>query len=335
MKQLFISLFLFSMFGCNSETQQVPYAQIDEEKNSLSEKKSSFTPVINQFQAVWERVKSDELETLPQESVSYSKLFDGAIDLISQNANRTLHNQDDIIEYFDKLAHPNGVCLKGLWEIDTKNPYSGYFKEGSTALIIARASSAMSETKRGEKRAFGMAGKLFPTTDPLEVGSIPSANFFVIDDLGGTDLEYYTDTTLTNEPDVSFTSSIFTSLAYGYKVATTFSDADKNSGIRQLYEISYLGEDANSSIITPKWIEIEAQENQTKFDADDFRDEFKLNSGEKLIFTVSVASREINGEKLWQQIGTVTFDESVISTTCDHRLHFHHPKWRDNLVYEE
>jgi len=334
MKQILFSLLLFSLIGCNNETSQIPYALTEDDTTSpLTENK--IIPVNNQFQSVWDVVESDKLNELPQESVSYSKLFDGAIDLITQNANRTLTDHSDIIEYFDKLAHPNGVCLKGLWEIDTQNPYSGYFKNGSKALIIARASSAMSETKRGEKRAFGMAGKLFPTTDPLEIQNTPSANFFVIDDLGGTDLEYYTDTKLTNEPDVSFTSTIFTSLAYGYKVATTFSDADINSGIRQLYEISYLGEDKNSTIITPKWIEIEAKKNQTKFGVDDFRDEFQLDNEESIVFTIAVASREIDGEKLWQEIGTISFDASVISTTCDHRLHFHHPRWRDDLIYEE
>jgi len=29
----------------------------------------------------------------------------------------------------------------------------------------------------------------------------------------------------------------------------------------------------------------------------------------------------------------ITFDESVVSNSCDHRLHFHHPKWRDDLKY--
>ena len=334
MKRLLFPLFLLLFSACNSETTQLPYAPTTTDADTKEEKKEPFTPVIKQFQAVWDKVASDKLGTLPQESVSYAKLFDGAIDLITQNAQRTLTNQEDILPYFDKLAHPNGVCLRGLWKIDKENPYSGFFKKGSESLIIARASSAMSETKRGEKRAFGMAGKLFGTIDPQKINSTPSANFFVIDDLGGTDLEYYTDTTLTNEPEVSFTSSIFTSLRYGYKVATAFADADKNSGIRQLYEISYLGEETNSSVLTPKWIQIEALPNQTKYGVDDFRDEFALKDGEKLTFSIAVASREVDGEKLWQEIGSITFDASVVSTTCDHQLHFHHPLWRDDLVYE-
>jgi len=67
--------------------------------------------------------------------------------------------------------------------------------------------------------------------------------------------------------------------------------------------------------------------------ADDFRDEFTLNAGENLIFDISVASKESAGVKEWQEIGTITLDASVASDSCDHRLHFHHPKFRDDLIY--
>jgi len=314
----------FLFLACNSEG----------EKQAQTQEESTYKPVEHQFQAVWNEVVSDSLTTLPQDTVSYSKLFDGVIDLISKNAERTLHNQEDIIEPFNKLAHPNGVCLSGIWKIDTQNPYSGQFKNGSESLVIARASTAMSETKRGETRAFGMAVKLFGTTDKEEILSNSTANFFVIDDLGGTDAQYYTDVALTNEPAVSITGSVVSYILYAAKVASAFRDADENSGIRQLYELSYLGESNSSTIITPKWIKIEAEQNQTTFGVADFRDEFKLSNGENLVFNISVANEEIKSIKQWQKIGTITFDNSVISTTCDHRLHFHHPLWRDDLVYK-
>ena len=38
-------------------------------------------------------------------------------------------------------------------------------------------------------------------------------------------------------------------------------------------------------------------------------------------------------KKDWKKIGTITLDESVTSASCDQRLHFHHPKWRDDLDY--
>jgi len=328
--KLFSALFsLLSLVGCNSEV--INDGQTGTSQNNDTPK--TYTLPQNQFQSVWDEVNSDPLTTLPQDTVSYSKLFDGAIDLISKNAQRTLNDHADMLEPFNKLAHPNGVCMRGIWEIDTDNNFSGYFQNGSKALIIGRASSAMSNTKKGENRAFGLAGKLFPTQDVQEIFTLPSANFFVINDLGGTDAEYYTDVELTNEPDVSFTGSVFGALAYSIKVASAFSDADSNSGIRQLYEISYLGENNNSNITTPKWMKISAQEGQTAYGVDDFRDEFTLDTNQTIVFNIFVSSVEVNNIKEWIKIGTITFDESVVSYSCDHRLHFHHPVWRDDLVH--
>ena len=41
---------------------------------------------------------------------------------------------------FRRLLHPNGVCLTGLWKITSETHYSGYFSQGSQALVIARYS---------------------------------------------------------------------------------------------------------------------------------------------------------------------------------------------------
>src|SRR5215469_416716 len=43
---------------------------------------------------------------------------------------------------FRRLIHPNGVCLTGLWEITAQTPYSGYFRQGSRALVVGRYSRA-------------------------------------------------------------------------------------------------------------------------------------------------------------------------------------------------
>ncbi len=284
------------------------------------------------FQDVWREVTSDPLNTLPQNTVTFGKLFTFSKNIIFSDAKRTLADHRDIIEPFDKLAHPNGVCLKGVWKIDKANPYSGYFKQHSKALIIARASTALSKTKRGDIRAFGFAGKLFPTTKVDKSNSEHTANFFAIDNLGGTDALLYTDVAMTNEPSVTTTSAVVKNILYALKVAKAFSDADRHSGIRQLYEISELGEKDKKNIITPKWIKISSKSGQS-VDAKDFRDEFVLDKSKKIVFDIAVASKEREDKKEWQNIGSITFDASVVSNTCDHRLHFHHPVWRDDLRY--
>ena len=307
MKKLWIFI-LIIITGCTEDT-------------NLNIKK----PTSSSFNYVWGEVLSDPLSELPYNSVSFSDLFTWNRNIILDDAKRTLNDNRDILEPFNKLAHPNGICLKGIWEINRENPYSGYFKNGSRGLIIARASTALSNTKSTGLRAFGFAGKIFASTNPNK--STTKANFFVIDDLGGTNAKHYTDVEMTNEPSVTTTSAVIKNLLYAIKVAKAFSTADKNSGIRQLYEISELGEMSKADIKTPKWIKLKAKEGQT-IDAVDFRDELKIKN-KKLIFNISVADREINGTKEWIDIGFISFDKSVVSNSCDHRLHFHHPKYRD------
>ena len=56
---------------------------------------------------------------------------------------------------FRRLAHPNGICLTGLWQITEDTHYSGYFRNGSRALVVgairlaaARRGAVMSDRYR-------------------------------------------------------------------------------------------------------------------------------------------------------------------------------------------
>lgn len=279
-------------------------------------------------QQLWDQIASDTYE-LPYYQVSFASLLAWGKNKIDQAAERTLNDRSDILDQFTKLAHPNGICFKGKWEINQANIYSGLFREGTRADIIVRASTALSETKRGDYRAFGFAGKVFSSSEQ-------TANFFLIDDLGGTLADHYTDVELTNEPKVSTTNAVIKNLLYALKLASSFSDADRNPGIRQLYELSEAGE-TNGKIITPKWMKVKANVEQT-INEDDFRDELRIdNYSGALIFDLYVANQEntdADNEKNWQKIGKITLEASVVSNSCDHRLHFHHPKWRDDLNHQ-
>lgn len=283
------------------------------------------------FSDVWGQVTSDEYD-LPNNKISLSSLGGWAADKLKNSVNRTLSDRSDILPQFRKLAHPNGICLSGSWRIYNDSPYSGYFKRGSEGLIIARASSALSNTKVGNYRSFGLAGKIFPTVNPQHSQALQTANFFLIDDFGGSKAEHFTDVNLVNEPPASTTSAVVKNLAYVLKLASVFSKGDSNPSIRQLYEISELGEQDISQIKTPKWMKVRAANGQA-FDAEDFRDELNISQrGEELKFYIYVASEEYSeGKKDWKQIGEIQFTDSVVSNSCDHRLHFHHPRWRDDL----
>ncbi|WP_324171875.1 hypothetical protein [Sulfurimonas sp.] len=316
MKLLLFLAIIFTLSSCTTKIK------VNKEK---SDDRSSFSEV-------WKQVESDPLAKLPHGSVSYFKLFTFKEDIILQDAHRTLNDHADILPAFEKLAHPNGICFRGIWEIEKENIYSGYFKQNSKALIIARASTATSDTLRGSNRAFGFAGKLFASTDANEVNNENSANFFLIDDLGGTDAKHYKDVAMSNEPNVSMNFSMVKNLLYALKVSSAFKEADTNPGIRQLYEISQLGEKASKNIVTPKWMKIEAADDK-RVDAKDFRDELKIQKNEKLVFNIFVANKMTGTNKGWQNIGTITLYKSIVSASCDQRLHFHHPKWRWDLNY--
>lgn len=282
------------------------------------------------YSSVWSQVESDTYKTLPKNKISVASLFGFLKSKIKRAANRTLNDRSDILPQFRKLAHPNGICLTGTWEITEDNPYGGYFKKGSEALIIARASTAMSATTQGRNRAFGLAGKLFPTNNPLSEEKFQTASFFLVDDLGGTKARHYTDVEMTNAPKTSVTTAVVAHAIYAAKLALTFGKADANPNIRQVYEISELGEDNLDSVRTPEFMKIGAQKGQT-VDRKDFRDELRIeNYNGELLMDISVASGEA---KKWKKIGVVRFTESETSNSCDHRLHFPHPKWRSKLKH--
>ena len=92
MRQLLIGFVLFIIFGLNGWSQEM-----GSQKNS--------------FQEVWKEVISDPLKTLPQDTVSFGKLFTWSKNIILEDAKRTLKDRADLLESFDKLAHPNGICL--------------------------------------------------------------------------------------------------------------------------------------------------------------------------------------------------------------------------------
>jgi len=64
-----------------------------------------------------------------------------------------------------------------------------------------------------------------------------------------------------------------------------------------------------------------------------FCQHLKIQEGKKLVFNIFIANKMIDKNKEWRKIGTVSLFKSVVSASCDQRLHFYHPKWRDNLNY--
>jgi hypothetical protein len=282
------------------------------------------------FSEVWAVVISDPYEN-PQYKVTLQSFYSQKVNQLLEASIRTIEDDRDILPCFDKLLHPNGACLSGTWNITEDNPYSGYFKKGSQGLIIVRTSVALSETTKGHYRGFGMAGKIYPTTDPDHADELKTANFFAIDDFGGTLAEHYTDVGLTNQPELKYHPGIMFLLPIGLAAGIALGTADEKPGIRQLYPISELGLLDQSLAKTPEWMKIQAPPDQVKIDEKDFRDELNVDNypNGQLFFDIFVSTEESTAEKKeWIKIGFILLDDFVVSNSCDHRLHFQHPKFR-------
>ncbi len=295
----------------------------------------------SRFEDVWSTTQKGAYETLPLYKVTTASFFQAFQDKLQQAASRTLSNKSDVLPPFRKLLHTNGVCLKGTWNITEPNSFSGYFQEGTQGLIIARASAALSEVKSGQKRALGLAGKIYPTTDETDTRLLKTANFFVIDSLAGTYNPHFRDAAMSNDiSDLNIALDNAPNLIVAAAAGRALQAAEKAAGgkdafVRQLYPISELGEADPTQAVTPKWIQIQGRPGP-KAVISDFRDELNIdNNRGSLIFDISVSSDGEKGQaKPFQKIGYIEFTESVASEGCDKELHFTHPKWREDLVFK-
>lgn len=263
---------------------------------------------------------------LPHYEVSASKFVVDGVNQLFNRASATLSDKVDYYPRLEKLVHPNGICFSGVWTITASNPYSGYFQKGSKALFIGRASAALSETERGEKRGFGFAGKIFPTMNPKE--NVKTANFFLVDVLMGADRDRYLDVKMTNKPKLGFRVSL---LKMALEVMRVFKQVDSDPSYRPVYPISELGLQKGDKAVTPVYMMLEADKSVARNDDADFRDELSIrkNHAEGLKFNILVNDVSENQDsEAWKKIGQIELDESTVSHGCDRRLHFSHPKMK-------
>src|SRR5262245_1412494 len=151
---------------------------------------------------------------------------------------------------YRRLLHPNGICLTGLWEITEDNPYSGYFKKGSQALVIGRYSTCCTETRRGHSRSLALVGKLYPTTDPIHSEPLVTANFITQQDLGGDYCDYINEVEVRNAPDTRAWRR-GGALPVLLVTGAIFQGVDKEPSQRQLYPIAKLGKPKDEATRAP------------------------------------------------------------------------------------
>ncbi|MCC6510912.1 MAG: hypothetical protein IT423_17555, partial [Pirellulaceae bacterium] len=170
-------------------------------------------------------VWSDPYDTLPYH------VGLGPIKLLRffNDSSRNLSDKRDLMPYFDKLIHSNGICFTGTWEITETSPYTGYFAKGSKGLLLVRASVAGLSLTANTRRAFGLGGKLFPTMNPDETAY--PANFVVVSHLSGIRTRHITDIEMTNRPTVGL------GVAPNIVNRVIFRMLDTRPGFRQVHSI--------------------------------------------------------------------------------------------------
>jgi hypothetical protein len=226
---------------------------------------------------------------------------------------RNLTDKRDIRPYFDKLIHAHGICCAGVWEIDNDSAYTGYFAKGSRGLVLARLSVAGPRLKRGQRRALGIAGKVFPTMDPNE--RVKPGNFVTVSHLSGSRAKYILDIEMINAPTIGFDPAV------NFVNRIIFRLMDTRPGYRQLHPLSTLGVPRDGKVVTPDLMLLAVAEGTPRVNAEDFRDELRLKNypDDRLIYTINVKNF---ADERWTRLGTITFTEDVVSEGGDKRLHF-------------
>ena len=238
------------------------------------------------------------------------------------DSSRNMFDRRDIRPHYNKLIHANGVCYAGTWKIDRDSPYTGYFANGSEGLLIARASVAGPFIKAGASRAFGIAGKIFPTMDPDEW--VWPATFVTVSRLSGYRKKHVLDIEMSNYASVGLNPGAI------LINRVLFRAMDTRPGYRQLYPISTLGLKRCDRVVTPDLMSLMVQAGTPRVDAKDFRDEIRLRHypNNQLVFDILVRNFD---EPDWIRLGSLTFTDDVVSEGSDKRLHFWIPRDLPNL----
>ena len=158
------------------------------------------------------------------------------------------------------------------------------------------------------------------------------------------------DPILRNAPDTTLTRrSGLSGPAILAITGIVFQLVNKRPTERQCYEIAELGKADDEPTRSPDFMQLTVSPEQPQIDGNgiDFRDEILAQIYDlgnptpkrKLVFDINVTdegkTRGITGFEYrtftnWKKIGTLTFNEAVVSYNGDFVLHFHHPAWRDD-----
>ena len=338
---------IFGSQGLTREDQDYRGSRFAEVKSAL---------FGNPYQKVWGAADEPPLPTYraTNRSVLAGSLPGGRPPQFDMACIRTLDSGADLRwgedgKGFRRLVRPAGVCALGAWEISEDNPYSGYFKNGSKGLVILRISEGIHMTLRGIRRSYGIALKLYPTTDESHQQPLETANVLLSDDLGGSTASRISEVGLTNAPHITGLNR-GTQIPILLKEGLAFVIVDRQSMMRQIYPIAELGKPGTESTCSPDYMRLKVSAGHPVAEEDDVRDEILAHLFDKgdsiprrmLNFDIAVSDtgkssgfvffpkgqRQIISD--WRTIGKISLNNAVASYNGDFVIHFRHPTWRDD-----
>lgn len=293
--------------------------------------------IAGYFRYVEEAIFSEPYVQLPQYQVTRKNFdVDGKNQLFA-DAKRTLESNIDLFALpgKQKLLQANGICFSGTWQIAHTSPYTGLYKAGVTLPAIARVSVSLSGTKQNDKRAMGLAIKVFHSAVFSE--NPKTSNLFVMHSLGGTKTQYVLDLAMDNEPELGSLPP-FKDLLTAKRLETDLKKADKlysgdkaNARFRPVSHFAHVN--ANGSAVAnatqPHWLKFSISPDTPRINKDDFRHELDVANypNKQLEWQLHAAEFSDKGKHKtdWVHIGKFIADKSVVSSACDTRLHFQHP----------
>lgn len=275
-------------------------------------------------------IHQDPYTTLPLEEVSWERFFEGGVNVFHASVETLFSNDHDHHPHYNRLLHPSGVCFTGRWSVDQDAGFDGMFSAGAQGLVVARASTAFTNTRRGEDRAFALAVKIFPTLDPQQ--HTRTVNLFTFDAMMGAARNDFASATLTNEPDLGgpLPPGMFRT---AWEVMRTTLQVDA-LGRRPLHPLAQLTSANPDTAKHPVQLELRPEHAVTA-SQEDFRDELMEHTRTApLTYGIHVrgtlradqSGLAVHPTGDFERIGTLVLENGVASEGCDHRIRFRHVK---------
>lgn len=341
------ALFTYGVSTClvvvlfSSEASSAPACRL-----VFSKKPALVTATFPEVVRVMERspYRDDQLPVIPLRMFKW--IGNRLTFYVAERSKDILENKSDYrVQGLEKPIHPMGVGLVGRMEM-LPSRWTGVFRGGSFP-IVARASISqgnpykMDSDGRMQKRSTAMAIKVFRSDSSTLTE--PTANAVFQNNLNGLlgsthQPLNYLESTQTNQPGLDFTQirrlyEIETLLGVAYGSITRPLDRTNgvpfiNPQIRPVHSFAEFGENDPGQVKTPIWVKIAPKLKAGRpVEESDFRLEIAktLARDGSIEFEFFAAdAQDSRGEKLWERVGRIVFDRSILSAGVDQNLLFPH-----------